>query len=383
MAKESKIEPSRAHRLTYEQGRIIIATAFIALLALLIESRLLIEIEEEIGRLVGNSELAGVLAKVLLFSILLFAVYLGFASFLYAIREQRVGEVAETFEVLELFAFRGGFLFISYSLVLFAIYSLIESLPPSISYPIYFGAWFVFLLLYGLAGVGVKGFILKRHRYPIIVGAVFGYELISSHGAPIVEGIENLLAADPFSRTLLILVSSGLLFFFSSTTLLMSVVGSVEGRWSGIMLCSRWKRKKVFIALFFIFAIALVLSGVAHTWMEIGAFVLGEAGMDETAIFLFAAGFFLLAVPFLPVANHKEVVQRWFSFFVFNLIAAAIIVGVIFEMQYLAGFAVLFFALSGLAVFSVAVVEEVLKRWSQDIKEIGRRFLRGVLPEFE
>ena len=60
-----------------------------------------------------------------------------------------------------------------------------------------------------------------------------------------------------------------------------------------------------------------------------------------------------------------------------------VIVGAIFEMTNLAGFAVLFFLFSGLAVFSVAVVEQVLKTWRQNIKDTGKRFLREILPEFE
>ena len=118
MSEKEKFDPRYAYQLIYEQGRIIIATAFIALLALLIETNLRTDIEQEIGRLVGNPELAGILANVLLLSVLLFTVYLGFVSILYSIRERSVREVSETFETVEFLAFREGFLFISYSLVL-------------------------------------------------------------------------------------------------------------------------------------------------------------------------------------------------------------------------------------------------------------------------
>ena len=69
--------------------------------------------------------------------------------------------------------------------------------------------------------------------------------------------------------------------------------------------------------------------------------------------------------------------------FVFNLIAMAVIVGVVFEQRNLAGFAVLFFVFSELAVFSVAVVEQVLRMWMQNIKDTGKRFLMVILPDFE
>ena len=61
----------------------------------------------------------------------------------------------------------------------------------------------------------------------------------------------------------------------------------------------------------------------------------------------------------------------------------AVIVGVVFEQRNLAGFAVLFFVFSELAVFSVAVVEQVLRMWMQNIKDTGKRFLMVILPDFE
>ena len=72
-----------------------------------------------------------------------------------------------------------------------------------------------------------------------------------------------------------------------------------------------------------------------------------------------------------------------FSFFVFDLIVMALIVGAVFEQRNLVVFAVLFFLFSGLAVFSVAVVEQVLRMWTQNIKDTGKRFLRVILPDFE